>query len=49
MGCRQTPLKDLIKFIWASYEEQREMIFEYLFKSNRELATNFALSKFVKG
>lgn len=44
----ETPLSDLKIFIWASYEEQREMIFEYLFKSNRELATNFALNKFIQ-
>jgi len=44
----ETLLEDLKTFIWASYEEQREMIFEYLFKSNSELATNFALTKFIQ-
>jgi hypothetical protein len=42
------PIELLKQFIYATYEDQREMILEYLFKSNRELATNFALTQFVK-
>jgi hypothetical protein len=44
----ETPIEQLKTFIWATYEIQREMIFEYLFGGDMALATNFALNKFVQ-
>lgn len=43
----ETSLADLKKFIWASYEEQRKMIFDYLFKNNNS-AESFFLNKLTE-